>query len=288
MKKLFSTRGILGLSLAFISILSVYYFTKNQFFEKTSLIKKEQPKTIQKENSLAKQPKKAQNKSDNKKTIYLTFDDGPNKGTENVIKIVKQEKVPVTVFVIGEHTIGSKAQIKSFDILKSDPLFEIANHGYSHAWNNQFSKFYKNPDAVINDFNKSRKLLNLTSYTARTPGRNIWRINNLKFTDIKTSAEAADKLALENHQLIGWDLEWKEKDTKHLNSSKMIQNRIDSVFKYNLTKTENHLVLLMHDQYFCDSASIKELGNLVASLKNNKNYKLKHIKDYPSVRDLLP
>src|SRR5205085_6573955 len=30
-----------------------------------------------------------------KKKIYLTFDDGPNKGTKNVLDIVTQEDVPV-------------------------------------------------------------------------------------------------------------------------------------------------------------------------------------------------
>src|SRR5690242_9323024 len=38
-----------------------------------------------------------------KKKIYLTFDDGPNKGTRNVLDIVKDEQIPVTFFIVGEH-----------------------------------------------------------------------------------------------------------------------------------------------------------------------------------------
>src|SRR5262245_3191301 len=38
-----------------------------------------------------------------KKKIYLTFDDGPNKGTRNVLDIVQQEDVPVTFFIVGQH-----------------------------------------------------------------------------------------------------------------------------------------------------------------------------------------
>src|SRR6187549_2468685 len=45
-----------------------------------------------------------------RKTIYLTFDDGPNKGTQNVLNIINNEKIPATLFVIGEHVYGSRLQ----------------------------------------------------------------------------------------------------------------------------------------------------------------------------------
>src|ERR1044071_7872517 len=45
-----------------------------------------------------------------KKKIYLTFDDGPNKGTQNVLDIVKDEEVPVTFFIVGEHVYASTKQ----------------------------------------------------------------------------------------------------------------------------------------------------------------------------------
>src|SRR4051812_11430214 len=43
-----------------------------------------------------------------KKTVYFTFDDGPNKGTRKVMNILDAEKVPATLFLIGEHVYGSK------------------------------------------------------------------------------------------------------------------------------------------------------------------------------------
>src|SRR6186713_46594 len=45
-----------------------------------------------------------------KKKIYLTFDDGPNKGTRNVLDIVKGENIPVTFFIVGEHVFASVNQ----------------------------------------------------------------------------------------------------------------------------------------------------------------------------------
>lgn len=37
-----------------------------------------------------------------KKKLYITFDDGPNKGTRNVLHIVKDEGVPVSFFIVGD------------------------------------------------------------------------------------------------------------------------------------------------------------------------------------------
>src|SRR5207248_505991 len=45
-----------------------------------------------------------------KKTIYLTFDDGPNKGTRKMMHIVEEEQVQVSLFIIGEHVYDSRYQ----------------------------------------------------------------------------------------------------------------------------------------------------------------------------------
>src|SRR6476620_7367787 len=45
-----------------------------------------------------------------KKKLYLTFDDGPNRGTKNVLHIMQDEKVPVTFFIVGEHVFASSSQ----------------------------------------------------------------------------------------------------------------------------------------------------------------------------------
>ncbi|HQZ73353.1 MAG TPA: polysaccharide deacetylase family protein, partial [Chitinophagaceae bacterium] len=36
-----------------------------------------------------------------KKKIYITFDDGPNKGTRNVLAAVKEENIPASFFIVG-------------------------------------------------------------------------------------------------------------------------------------------------------------------------------------------
>ena len=53
-----------------------------------------------------------------KKKIYITFDDGPNKGTRQVLRVINEEQVPVSFFVIGEHVYGSKEQLATWDSLQ--------------------------------------------------------------------------------------------------------------------------------------------------------------------------
>lgn len=222
-----------------------------------------------------------------KKYLYITFDDGPNKGTQNIVEVLKKEQIPATLFLVGEHIFGSKAQWKDFELILQDTLFQIGNHSYSHA-KNQFTKYYRDSAQVLADFNRFNDSLKRKSMIARTPGRNIWRIGKLSVTDIKSSKAPADYLAKNGFKLVGWDIEWKsDSNFKAKESSQEILNLIDSAFVKKSMKTENHLVLLTHDQYFRDSVSLKELSKFLQTVKSREDIELKKIKDYPGIAPVL-
>jgi len=122
-----------------------------------------------------------------KKKIYLTFDDGPNKGTQKVLHIMQEEAVPVTFFIVGEHVFASTGQQQTWDSLKMAKQIELCNHSYTHAEHNHFEAYYNEPDSVIHDFKRSQDSLQLDNNVCRTPGRNTWRIDTLQFTDLKKS-----------------------------------------------------------------------------------------------------
>lgn len=222
-----------------------------------------------------------------KKYLYITFDDGPNKGTQNVIKTIKKEQVNVTMFLVGEHIFGSKDQWFDFNEIINDTIFEIANHSYSHA-GNQFTKYYKDSALVLNDFNRMNDSLKRKLLIGRTPGRNIWRTPTLNITDIQSSKESADYLAKNEYKLIGWDWEWKSdgKNQAKQSGDKMFQE-IDSLFLNNKTRTQDHLVLLTHDQYFKDSLSTKELEKFIQLIKTRDDIIVRKINDYPDVRTVV-
>lgn len=219
------------------------------------------------------------------KTIYLTFDDGPNKGTKKMMHIMQQEAIPVTVFIIGEHVYGSKEQATVFDSLVNSRLFEIANHSYTHAFKNKFSKFYAVPDSAVKDFKRCADSLHLTANIVRTPGRNIWRTATISNTDIKTAAAAADSIYKNGYIEVGWDLEWHYTDSLTLtNTSDEMLTQVDSMFTNHKTKTPNHLVLLAHDQVYADVKDSAQLHQFIIKLKATNEYNFEVVSKYPELK----
>jgi peptidoglycan/xylan/chitin deacetylase (PgdA/CDA1 family) len=63
------------------------------------------------------------------KTIYLTFDDGPNlRVTSKVVKILNEYEVPATFFLLGENLNACNNDV-SEDMYSGHT---IGNHGYDH------------------------------------------------------------------------------------------------------------------------------------------------------------
>lgn len=222
-----------------------------------------------------------------KRVIYLTFDDGPNQGTENLLKILDKRNVCATAFLVGKHTYGSTKQKNDFKLLKENPLVELANHSFTHA-HNKYSDFYKSADAVVRDFDIAKDSLKLHDKIARTPGRNIWRLNNINVTDIKSSTAAADGLKRAGYKVIGWDLEWRPTHKMTLKGShEAMLKKVDSIFLNDLEKTSRHLVFLTHDQYLRDTDSINELDLFIEKLQKSNKFVFRKISQYPKINEVL-
>ena len=221
-----------------------------------------------------------------KKTIYLTFDDGPNRGTKKMMQIVEAEEVPVTLFIVGQHVYGSAEQTATFDSLMASTYFEIANHSFTHAFQNKFAKFYTLPDSALKDFIRCADSLHLTANIIRTPGRNIWRTAAISKTDIRSSGAAADSLFSNGFTAVGWDLEWHFDDSLKLtNTGDEMLQQIDSMFTNNKTKTPNHLVLLAHDQVYEDAGDSATLRQFIIKLKLKDEYNFETVSKYPGLKN---
>ena len=261
-----------------ISFTTFYFYRQGQplFRMNNSMAKKDTLAKVDNSKPAAKRKKK--------KTIYLTFDDGPCKGSKTVFCILKQENIPATLFIIGEHVYGSKTQSAIYDSLKESSLIEIANHSYTHAFENKFYKFYNAPDSATKDFKRCADSLRFSNNIVRTPGRNIWRTENVNSTDLKASSAAADSLQSKGFIAVGWDVEWHFNATQSLveNDSEMLRN-IDSAFARNETKTKNHLVLLTHDRTFAKPEDSEKLHRFIAALKVKDEYDFEMVSKYPGL-----
>jgi peptidoglycan/xylan/chitin deacetylase (PgdA/CDA1 family) len=208
--------------------------------------------------------------------IYLTFDDGPLPGTENVLEVLFEENVAATMFMVGLHVETQNGGRAALDEARSLPGVAVGNHSYSHA-NNRYRNFYGNSAGVVSDLVRANGVLGLAMpVAARLPGRNVFRLKDTASEDISLDVREWGKEWLDfelvrdaGFDLYGWDHEW-----THYNDGKPVQSvdnlirEIDSLFAYNHFIKPGKMILLMHDEMFQDKFDGKQ--NLQTFIRNLK------------------
>lgn len=217
-----------------------------------------------------------------RKYIYLTFDDGPLNGSENIDSVILAEKLKISVFLVGRQVLKNRSMETYFKYYEDNPYIDEYNHSFSHA-NNEYQKFYSNTASVVADIEKNQDTLKLPFKIVRLPGRNMWRLDGRKKNDEISGAAAADTIALLGYKVIGWDIEWRHDDKTGapLQSAVQIKNKIDTLLNEGKTFTPGNIVVLLHDQMFKEKWEESELKTLIDSLRANSNYVFEQIRFYP-------
>lgn len=231
-----------------------------------------QPKIIvEKEDSLSKPLK----------YIYLTIDDGPLNGSKYIDSIISNHQIKTNLFVVGNAINGSSRFLKYYKMFQENPYIEIYNHSYSHA-NNRYLDFYKNPELVLADFEKSQTEFSIVHKIARLPGRNLWQIGERKKNYSQTGFTSAELLSEKGYKIYGWDVEWtyNPKDYTPKKSVDKLIEEIENSYNTCKTFTPNHVVLLMHDQMFAKINDDNNLGKLISKLEEH-NFIFEHLSSYP-------
>lgn len=216
--------------------------------------------------------------------VYITVDDGPISGTQEIIDIINKLDVPVSFMLIGEHIEASEGHKKLLKESESDSRILVGNHSYTHA-SDHYKRFYENPKGVLLDFQKNQKLLQSMSKKpikkiARLPGRNVWVVEKRKDHDLKDAVASADLLAKDGYTVFGWDLEWTHnpRTGEPIQSAAMIVREI--MKKAPHAFTPGHVVLLTHDEMFHTPNEGGALRELLEELKKNGAV-FKTLAEYP-------
>lgn len=85
----------------------------------------------------------------NKKEVYLTFDDGPSRITNQVLDVLKAADVKATFFILGTNIKGREDDLRRI----YNEGHTVGNHGFSHV----YSKMYKTPQATLKEYNQTEK-----------------------------------------------------------------------------------------------------------------------------------
>lgn len=98
--------------------------------------------------------------------VYLTFDDGPSKYTNDILDILKKYGVKATFFVLGKPGKGNEAALNRI----VEEGHTLGMHSYSH----KYSEIYATKESFIEDFQGIQTFLEevtgVTSKLYRFPG----------------------------------------------------------------------------------------------------------------------
>lgn len=196
---------------------------------------------------------KEQQKAETKKKIaYLTFDDGPSGLTEEYLKILEEEKVPATFFLIGQQVEGDMLEIAKKEVAQGH---EIGIHTYSH----EAEKIYQSKECYCKDLQKTKvcieEKLKVTPQLFRFP----WGSANAYIRSYKS--DVIDQMACEGMDYADWNVSGEDSvgcpsvDSIVANVRKDYQKYYDPV-------------ILLHDSASC-KATLQALRPIIKELKEN-------------------
>ena len=95
--------------------------------------------------------KPSQTAQEEKKTVYLTFDDGPSHLTGPLLDVLDRYHVKATFFLVGKTGPEDLKDMK-----------EIVDRGHAigvHSYTHQLTQIYRNPAVFLDDFAKMHELI---------------------------------------------------------------------------------------------------------------------------------
>ena len=185
-------------------------------------------------------------------TIYLTFDDGPGKYTEEILNILKEADIKATFFVTGQFPKYQNLIKREYEEGHS-----IGIHTYSHKWS-----VYESVESYLEDFRKMENIIyNETGvYTKlfRFPGGSSNTISKNYSKGIITTL--ATKLESEGYTYFDWNFDSGDTNKKDNSVDKILHN-----FKINL-KGDGEYIVLMHD---IKENTLKALPKIIQFAQSN-------------------
>lgn len=210
-------------------------------------------------------------RTDGKKVVFLTFDDGPSTtNTPEVLKILDEYNIKGTFFVMGKSIeANDKAKEILKDIAKSGHA--IANHTYSHDYKYLYPGRVINADNFMGDIEKNNEAIrnvlgkDFSTRVIRFPG-GYWSWNGRQ--------AVKDRMNASGYFNVDWDALNKDAEGPKKNAEQLVQETIKTVEA--LGPNADNVVLLMHDTYGKEE-TVKALPRIIEYFQG-KGFEFKTIK----------
>ena len=210
-------------------------------------------------------------RTDGKKVVYLTFDDGPSTtNTPGILDVLDRYNVKATIFILGKSIEGNE---EAKNILKETAKrgHAIANHTYSHDYSYLYPNRTMNVDNIISDIEKNNSIMkevlgeDFSTRVIRFPG-GYWSWEGR--TAMKESMEQ------NGYYNVDWNALNKDAEGKQKNADELLQSTKETVEA--LGPDADSIVLLMHDTYGKEE-TVKALPQIIEYFQE-KGFEFRTIK----------
>ena len=200
------------------------------------------------------------------KVAYLTFDDGPSDLTPQVLKILADNDVKATFFVIGRNDAQSRKWMK--DIV--DQGHTIGMHTYTH----NYKQIYASPTAFFSDLSRLNDLV--TEATGVKPQVVRFAGGSVNSYNRRIARPVAEELTRRGYTYFDWNVS--AGDAEHGATAQSIyQDTVRESLQF------EKAVILFHDSSTKQN-TVKELPKIIETLKKN-GYRFDKLE--PSVKPII-
>lgn len=207
--------------------------------------------------------------AENQKTthkVYLTFDDGPSKNTNEILDILKKYNVKATFFVLGKPGKENEAALK-----------RIVEEGHSlgmHSYSHKYADIYATKESFAEDFQEIQSFLQdvtgVTSRLYRFPGGSS---NTVSDVDIH---ELIGYLEEQGVVYYDWNVSSGDASSQELSEETIYQNCIAGI------AGRSNSVVLLHDATN-KSTTVEALPRIIETLLKMDNMEI-----LPITEDSVP
>lgn len=181
--------------------------------------------------------------------VYLTFDDGPSKYTDDILDILDKYGVKATFFVVG----------KDSDFAR-EAMQEIVNRGHTlgmHSYTHKYSEIYNSLEDFAEDYEKIYdyiyEVTGVESTVYRFPGGSS---NSVSDIDMR---EFADYLDTQGVRFFDWNISSGDAGGKLLSVETLVKNCTEDIERFETS------VILMHDAA-SKSTTVEALPTIIENI----------------------
>ncbi|WP_276203550.1 polysaccharide deacetylase [Paenibacillus fonticola] len=163
---------------------------------------------------------------ENSKVVYLTFDDGPSKLTDEVLAILRRADVPATFFLLGEQAKRYPEVVNRIN----EAGHAIGNHTYNHKYDALYSSFGEFWSQIKETEEVLRKITGSRTPLVRAPGGTYGHFDKNYFNLLEQGG----------YKVFDWNLDSGDSKRKGVPASEILENITSA-------KQGQSMNVLMHD-----------------------------------------